>query len=56
MDDGMPTASDAPVAESDAEYDAFVEAARQDPLYVGVVDNPEAMRNIFNMYKDQMGQ
>lgn len=51
-----PTASDAPVTESDPEYDAFVEAARQDPLYAGVVDNPKAMRNIFNMYKDQMNQ
>lgn len=53
-----PTASDADVADipPDPEYDAFVEAARKDPLYVGVVDNPEAMRNIFNMYKAQMGQ
>lgn len=53
-----PTASNADVADipPDPEYDAFVEAARKDPLYVGVVDNPEAMRNIFNMYKAQMGQ
>jgi hypothetical protein len=51
-----PEASDAPDATPDPEYDAFVEAARQDPLYAGVIDNPEAMRNIYNMYKEQMGQ
>jgi hypothetical protein len=63
MDTDMPAAvglapetSDAPAATPDPEYDAFVEAARQDPLYSGVVDNPEAMRNIYNMYKEQMGQ
>jgi hypothetical protein len=63
MDTDMPAAvglapetSDAPAATPDPEYDAFIEAARQDPLYSGVIDNPEAMRNIYNMYKDQMGQ
>jgi len=56
MESGAPLTSDMPVAESDPEYDAFVEAARQDPIYAGVVDNPEAMRNIYNMYKEQMGQ
>ena len=56
MESGAPLTSDAPVAESDPEYEAFVEAAKQDPMYVGIVDNPEAMRNIYNMYKEQMGQ
>lgn len=52
MESHIPLTSDA----GDAEYQAFVEAARQDPLYSGVIDNPEAMRNIFNMYKEQMGE
>jgi len=63
MDDDMTAAvglaqetSDAPASTPDPEYEAFVEAAKQDPMYVGIVDNPEAMRNIYNMYKEQMGQ
>jgi hypothetical protein len=52
----MPAAVGLAPETSDPEYDAFVEAARQDPIYAGVIDNPEAMRNIYNMYKEQMGQ
>jgi len=56
MESHIPLASEGEAAADDAEYQAFVEAARQDPLYSGVIDNPEAMRNIFNMYKEQMEQ
>lgn len=56
MEPDMPAAVGLAPETSDPEYDAFVEAARQDPIYAGVIDNPEAMRNIYNMYKEQMGQ
>jgi hypothetical protein len=39
----------------DPAYNAFVERVRNDPMFVGIIDNPEAMRNIYTMYKQKMG-
>lgn len=45
----------APSVPQDPAYNAFVESVRNDPMFVGIIDNPEAMRNIYTMYKQQMG-
>ena len=45
----------APSVPQDPAYNEFVEKVRNDPMFVGIIDNPEAMRNIYTMYKQQMG-
>lgn len=37
----------------DPEFDAFMQRARGDATLAGFIDNPVAIRNIFNMYKQQ---
>ena len=49
-DMGMPTA---PVAD-DTEFMNFMQQVRNDPMFSGVINNPQAMRDIFNTYKQQM--
>jgi len=49
-DMGMPTA---PVAD-DTEFMNFLQQVRNDPMFSGVINNPQAMRDIFNTYKQQM--
>ena len=39
----------------DPQYDAFYDRVKNDPAFAGMMDNPIALRNIFNMYKQQMG-
>lgn len=36
----------------DPEFDEFMRLAANDSSLVGMIDNPIAMRNVFNMYKD----
>ena len=36
----------------DPEFDEFMRLAANDSSLVGMIDNPVAMRNVFNMYKD----
>lgn len=43
------------MSSGDPEYDAFVNMVKDDAQFVGIMDNPVALRNIFNMYKQQMG-
>ena len=43
------------MSSGDPEYDAFVNMVKDDAAFVGIMDNPVALRNIFNMYKQQMG-
>ena len=38
-----------------AEYAAFMNRVKNDPMFAGVINNPQAMRNIFRMYQQQMG-
>ena len=45
----------APSVPQDPAYNAFVESVRNDPMFAGIIDNPQAMRNIYTMYKQQMG-
>lgn len=48
---GMPAA-----AAGNAEYTAFMDRVKNDPLFAGVIDNPVAMENIFKMYQANMGR
>jgi hypothetical protein len=43
------------MSSGDPQYDAFVNMVKDDAAFVGIMDNPVALRNIFNMYKQQMG-
>jgi|DEB0MinimDraft_10_1074344.scaffolds.fasta_scaffold27669_3 hypothetical protein len=43
------------MSSGDPEYDAFVNMVKDDAAFTGIMDNPVALRNIFNMYKQQMG-
>ena len=43
------------ISSGDPQYDAFVNMVKDDPAFSGIMDNPVALRNIFNMYKQQMG-
>ena len=48
-----------PSAGVDAPYNEFINRVRNDPLFAGIINDPVAMRNIFNMYQAQtqrMGQ
>lgn len=36
----------------DPEFDEFMRLAANDSSLAGMIDNPIAMRNVFNMYKD----
>lgn len=38
-----------------AEYAAFMNRVKNDPMFAGVINNPQAMQNIFRMYQQQMG-
>lgn len=49
-DMGMSTAAVA----DDTEFMNFMQQARNDPMFSGVINNPQAMRDIFNTYKQQM--
>jgi len=42
-----------PVAD-DTEFMNFMQQVRNDPMFSGVINNPQAMRDIFNTYKQQM--
>ena len=44
--------SAAPAASS--EYVAFMNRVKNDPMFAGVINNPQAMQNIFRMYQQQM--
>lgn len=44
--------SAAPAA--NAEYVAFMNRVKNDPMFAGVINNPQAMQNIFKMYQQQM--
>lgn len=37
-----------------AEYAAFMNRVKNDPMFAGVINDPQAMRNIFRMYQKQM--
>lgn len=37
-----------------AEYAAFMNRVKNDPMFAGVINNPQAMQNIFRMYQQQM--
>ena len=37
----------------DPEFDAFMARARNDAQFASIIDSPQTMRNIFNMYKQQ---
>jgi len=43
------------MSSGDPQYDAFVNMVKDDAAFTGIMDNPVALRNIFNMYKQQMG-
>ena len=43
------------MSSGDPEYDAFVNMVKDDAAFTAIMDNPVALRNIFNMYKQQMG-
>jgi len=43
------------MSSGDPQYDAFVNMVKDDAAFAGIMDNPVALRNIFNMYKQQMG-
>ena len=48
-----------PSAGVDAPYNEFINRVQNDPLFAGIINDPVAMRNIFNMYQAQtqrMGQ
>ena len=49
-DMGMPTTTVA----DDTEFMNFMQQVRNDPMFSGVINNPQAMRDIFNTYKQQM--
>ena len=49
-DMGMPTA----LVADDTEFMNFMQQVRNDPMFSGVINNPQAMRDIFNTYKQQM--
>jgi hypothetical protein len=38
-----------------AEYVEFMNRVKNDPMFAGVINNPQAMQNIFRMYQQQMG-
>ena len=42
----------APAANS--EYFAFMNRVKNDPMFAGVINNPQAMQNIFRMYQQKM--
>lgn len=42
------------MSSGDPQYDAFVNMVKDDAAFTGIMDNPVALRNIFNMYKQQM--
>lgn len=44
--------SAAPAANS--EYVAFMNRVKNDPMFAGVINDPQAMQNIFKMYQQQM--
>ena len=44
--------SAAPAANS--EYVAFMNRVKNDPMFAGVINDPQAMKNIFKMYQQQM--
>lgn len=37
-----------------SEYVAFMNRVKNDPMFAGVINNPQAMQNIFRMYQQQM--
>ena len=37
-----------------AEYAAFMNRVKNDPMFAGVINDPQAMQNIFRMYQQQM--
>ena len=37
-----------------AEYAAFMNRVKNDPMFAGVISDPQAMQNIFRMYQQQM--
>jgi hypothetical protein len=39
---------------ANAEYAAFMNRVKNDPMFAGVINNPQAMQNIFRMYQQQM--
>ena len=43
------------MSSGDPQYDAFVNMVKDDAAFTGIMDNPVALRNIFNMYKQKMG-
>ena len=43
------------ISSGDPQYDAFVNMVKDDAAFTGIMDNPVALRNIFNMYKQKMG-
>jgi hypothetical protein len=38
---------------ANAEYAAFMSRVKNDPMFAGVINNPQAMQNIFRMYQQQ---
>lgn len=41
------------MSSGDPEFDAFMARARNDAQFASIIDSPQTMRNIFNMYKQQ---
>jgi len=39
---------------ANAEYAAFMNRVKNDPMFAGVINNPQAMQNIFRIYQQQM--